>query len=108
LKDAEEGRVLAHCHAGCEQETVIKALRARGLWPEQNSQPKRVVAEIYDYKDESGEVLYQVVRFAAARKLGRNRARDFLNDGVSSGTIRCQPGPQNAKQYFLVVPEGEV
>ena len=26
------GRVLVHCHVGCEQKAVIDALRARGLW----------------------------------------------------------------------------
>jgi hypothetical protein len=29
-----EGRVLLHCFAGCDQQAVIQALRARGLWPE--------------------------------------------------------------------------
>jgi hypothetical protein len=29
---AEDGRVLVHCHAGCSQEDVVEALRARGLW----------------------------------------------------------------------------
>ena len=32
LRDGDGGRVLVHCHAGCEQEAVIDALRARGLW----------------------------------------------------------------------------
>lgn len=32
-----DGRILVHCHAGCSQESVIKALRARGLWPESYS-----------------------------------------------------------------------
>jgi len=27
-----DGRVLVHCHAGCPQDVVIDALRARGLW----------------------------------------------------------------------------
>jgi len=27
-----DGRVLVHCHAGCEQRDVIEALRRRGLW----------------------------------------------------------------------------
>ncbi|KUO66929.1 MAG: hypothetical protein APF80_09160 [Alphaproteobacteria bacterium BRH_c36] len=32
LRDTAEGRVLIHCHAGCEQDAVIAALRKRGLW----------------------------------------------------------------------------
>jgi len=28
-----DGRVLVHCHAGCAQDAVLAALRARGLWP---------------------------------------------------------------------------
>jgi hypothetical protein len=34
LCDSGDGKVLIHCHAGCSQEAVIAALRARGLWPE--------------------------------------------------------------------------
>lgn len=30
--DADEGKVLVRCHAGCEQERVIKTLRSLGLW----------------------------------------------------------------------------
>ena len=33
IRDAD-GRVLVRCHAGCPQERVITALRARGLWSE--------------------------------------------------------------------------
>ncbi len=32
LRDGDDGRILVHCHAGCEQTAVIDALRARGLW----------------------------------------------------------------------------
>jgi len=34
IKDANNGKVLVHCHAGCDQESVIAELRAQGLWPE--------------------------------------------------------------------------
>lgn len=30
----QNGKVLVRCHAGCTQDAVIAALRARGLWPE--------------------------------------------------------------------------
>jgi putative DNA primase/helicase len=32
--DASNGKVLVRCHAGCDQERVIAALSARGLWTE--------------------------------------------------------------------------
>ena len=32
ISDTEGGMVLVHCHAGCDQERVIAALRTRGLW----------------------------------------------------------------------------
>ena len=36
IRDAEDGRILVHCHAGCAQPDVIAALRARGLWTERS------------------------------------------------------------------------
>ena len=32
VRDADDGKVLVRCHAGCDQSAVIAALRARGLW----------------------------------------------------------------------------
>lgn len=34
IRDADENKVLVRCHAGCDQERVIAALRGRGLWRE--------------------------------------------------------------------------
>ena len=36
IRDADDNKVLVHCHAGCDQERVITALRTRGLWAENN------------------------------------------------------------------------
>ena len=33
LREADDGRLLVHCHAGCGQRKVIEALQHRGLWP---------------------------------------------------------------------------
>jgi putative DNA primase/helicase len=61
LHDAN-GRVLVHCHAGCDQYAVIEELKARGLWSEYQQGRQRVIAATYDYTDEAGGLLYQVVR----------------------------------------------
>jgi hypothetical protein len=64
-----DGRLLWHCHAGCSQDAVATALRARGLLPVRRSedmQPdsERKIVAIYSYRDESSALLFQVVRFA--------------------------------------------
>lgn len=63
LRDTRDGRVLAHCHAGCSQAAVVSELKQRGLWPqsEKPAVPRRIVAQ-YNYTDEHGVLLYQVVR----------------------------------------------
>jgi putative DNA primase/helicase len=37
IRHADDGKVLVHCHAGCDQERVIAALRGRGLWANDGS-----------------------------------------------------------------------
>ena len=32
IRDADNGKVLVRCHAGCDQRDVIAALRSRGAW----------------------------------------------------------------------------
>ena len=56
-------RVLVKCFAGCTQEEVIEALKSRGLWSSAAEKPEstRIVAT-YDYTDERGTLLYQVIR----------------------------------------------
>ena len=44
--DADDGKVLVYCHAGCDQERVITALRARGLWMQEGPHPFSPTAHI--------------------------------------------------------------
>lgn len=58
-----DGKTLIHCHAGCSSEGVLAALgiEPRDLF-EDGSGGRRVISE-YDYCDEKGQLLFQVVRF---------------------------------------------
>ena len=66
----DDGRVLLHCHAGCDVQTVVAAagLTMADLAPPHHGQPaaatgKRQLVAAYDYCDEAGDVLFQVVRY---------------------------------------------
>jgi len=74
--DIKDGVMLAHCYAGCEQTAVVEALKARGLWPEEARYGQDIVAE-YDYRDASGKLLYQSLRYAP---------KDFKQRRPGSGT----------------------
>lgn len=73
LKDSGDGKVLVHCHAGCEQSAVVDALKSKGLWPERETknQDHRIITAAYDYTDAAGNLLYQVVRFEPKHFLPR-------------------------------------
>src|SRR5215208_4510854 len=64
----DNGSTLLTCHAGCAPQVVVEALGMgmTDLWPPTTGKPEtnpgRVSAH-YDYFDEQGELLYQVLRF---------------------------------------------
>ena len=103
VSDGADGKVLVHCHTGCNPLDVIDGLKARNLWPESQPVPKlrvphrngtapdayavperrsgsREVAA-YDYRDETGAVLYQAVRFENPKTF---RQRRVMSDGSVS------------------------
>lgn len=67
----KDGKILVHCHAGCSQRDVIAALRARGLWESGKREPPMRIVATYDYCDERGELLYQIVRVEPKKFLHR-------------------------------------
>ena len=67
ISDTDDGKILVKCHAGCSQDAVIESLKRLGAWPTSNECPKekskRRIVATYDYTDENGTLLYQVVRY---------------------------------------------
>jgi len=61
----DDGRVLLHCHAGCEPDAICNALgmQPAALFPpkKRRRKPAEIVA-CYNYRDEKGHILYQVCR----------------------------------------------
>jgi putative DNA primase/helicase len=47
IRDAEDGKVLVHCHAGRAQGKVIQVLRLRGLWEDRNYESRLDVRDRY-------------------------------------------------------------
>lgn len=70
IGEGEDGRVLVKCHAGCTTETIVArlGLAMKDLMPAGAAQPTQEkdrpkIVATYDYRDEGGNLLYQVVRY---------------------------------------------
>jgi len=72
IGEGQDGRILVHCHADCSPEAVVAALglTMADLFPDAMpraaapvAKPPGKIVAVYDYKDEEGRLLYQVVRF---------------------------------------------
>lgn len=63
VAEGADGRVLVYCHAGCDLERILEALQVevKDLFPDDHKGGGEIVAT-YDYTDEQGQVLFQVVR----------------------------------------------
>jgi putative DNA primase/helicase len=47
IRLGHDGRILVHCHAGCEQSQVISALELRGLWDRLGRQSCRLANGVH-------------------------------------------------------------
>jgi 5S rRNA maturation endonuclease (ribonuclease M5) len=60
IKADVDNKAVLYCHAGCKFEDILKAL---GLTSAPTFHFTPVIDETYDYTDENGNLLYQVVRY---------------------------------------------
>ncbi len=65
ITSGEGGLIALNCHAGCEPAAGLEALglTSRDLFPDQPRSTGPQIAATYDYRDETGVLLYQAVRF---------------------------------------------
>lgn len=80
INEGKDGRILIHCHAGCETKEVLEkvGLSMRDLAPN----PVPPIVATYDYYDETGTLLSQVCRTSTALEpKGFHQRRPDGNDG---------------------------
>lgn len=67
ISEGDDGRVLLKCQAGCATEEVLAALHltVADLFPPKTANTQAEIVATYDYTDEAGELLFQVVRYAS-------------------------------------------
>ncbi len=65
ISEGADGKVLLHCHAGCSLEAILGALglTAADLFSKGSDRSERKMVATYDYTDEAGNLLFQVVRY---------------------------------------------
>jgi putative DNA primase/helicase len=109
--DEKDGRILFFCHAGCSNESVLNAARIeeRELFAKGPTNPQ-IIAE-YNYTDEQGVLLYQVVRYKP--KAFRQRKPDGKGSWTwnLSGVVRVLyrlPDVISADQLLVVEGEKDV
>lgn len=114
LDDTHDGKVLVKCHAGCSQAEVIGELRKRGLWAEKPSYQKpsnsAKIDRKYDYCDENGNLLFQVVRLIPKgfrqQKPNGNGGWEFSIKNVRKVPYRLPELLDRANEPIFIV-EGE-
>ncbi len=109
-----DGLILVHCQSrhAQEQDRVIAALKERGLWSDSGAEHggRRIVA-VYPYCGESGELLFEVVRFVP--KGFRQRRPDGKGgsiwnlDGARRVPYRLPELIAADKHQFVFIGEGE-
>ncbi len=115
IKLADDGKVLMHCHAGCTLKDILSAidLKERDLFAAPKSKPKvrRKIEATYDYKDEKGDLLYQVVRYTdkafSQRQRGDNGRWVYKVKGLPRVLYRLPEIIAAETDAWIFVVEGE-
>ena len=119
LRDADDGTVLVRCHAGCEQLTIIAALRSRGLWEKSEDrrprkgrrQPHRGTSDKTD-SDEAKRTAVALSIWRAARRADGTLVETYFSSrGLHlspSSTLRFHAGLKHPSGTYWPVMVGLV
>ncbi len=107
-------RILLKCQAGCATESIVQSLglQMADLFVESETSPKvmPVISATYDYLDESGDLLFQVVRYVpkAFRQRHKNGSGEWVwnLDGVRR-ILYHLPDILNVTTETIYLVEGE-
>jgi len=83
----EDGKALLFCHAGCSFNDILKALDIK--WEEQNGKNP---GQSYQYLDENGELLFEVIRFVPKGFAQRRPYKGTWAWGLTGGTYYLDNG----------------
>ena len=94
IGQGDDNRWLLKCHAGCDLDAILQAvhLERRDLFPSNGRNNGKQIVATYDYADEHGELVYQVVRL---------QPKDFRQRRGCSASVPMGQGsrcPRHAKQ----------
>lgn len=117
IREGDDGKVLVKCHAGCETPDVLAkvGLRLSDLFaknaPSNSSQAQPRIVNTYDYVDEQGVMLFQVVRYEPKgfkqRKPGGRNGWTWNLDGVRRVPFQLPELLATNPDDWVFVCEGE-
>ena len=117
IAEGSDGRVLMNCKAGCSTEMVLKTigLAWKDLFPQNGTGGGGLTARIekvYPYRDEQGEVLFEVVRLKDPKNFLQRRPDGkggyiWKVKGVRRVLYRLLDLRETDPDRMVFVPEGE-